>query len=387
MQKEKFDRCVSLLRKYYSEELLDTERQMLEDMLQNNKNLRKVFQGLTAGDVVGKKCEEYEHFNAHHAFNMFYKRQNLRYRRIAIPWIAAAVVIVIIGVGCLVALYSTKKSVLPVVENESIQPGSSRAILRLADGRTINFDKDSVQVREKNGIQINYAGGRIAYQSTEGVTEFTFNELIVPIAGECYIVLNDGSKVWVNADSKLKYPVTFAGTERKVYLEGEAYFEVVKDSRPFSVVTQKGEISVLGTGFGISAYSGKTEYTTLVHGKVKYTSLKHDCVELSPGEQAVFTMAGILSKRVVDIDEYVGWKDGIFVFNDKSLEEIMEMLQRWYGADIIFEHEHIKQLKYTGKLERYDSINIFFEVLERLQEVHYEVKGNTILLSEKHKTR
>lgn len=135
--------------------------------------------------------------------------------------------------------------------------------------------------------------------------------MIVPTAGECYITLEDHTKVWINAESKIKYPVQFTAGERKVYLEGEAYFDVAEDGRPFQVITSQGEVTVLGTAFGISSYMDKAEYTTLVRGCVRYTSHTKKSVILSPGEQAILERSGELISRKVEVEEYVGWKDGV----------------------------------------------------------------------------
>ena len=127
----------------------------------------------------------------------------------------------------------------------------------------------------------------------------------------------------------------------------------------------------------------RAEYTTLVRGCVRYTSHTKKSVILSPGEQAILERSGELISRKVEVEEYVGWKDGVFVFRDKPLEEIMETLSRWYGSEVVFRNEEMKQLKYTGSLERYDSINTFLQVLEKLQDIHYEIDNNKILLSRK----
>ena len=143
---------------------------------------------------------------------------------------------------------------------------------------------------------------------------------------------------------------------------------------------ETGDVTVLGTSFGIRAYPGETDYTTLVTGKVCFQSKENESVILSPGEQAVLHLAGRLEKREVNVEEYVGWKDGLFVFRNETLSEIMKILGRWYGVNVIFLDDSLKELEYTGNLERYDSINTFLQLLKRLKEVHYEIKGNTVVL-------
>ena len=197
------------------------------------------------------------------------------------------------------------------------------------------------------------------------------------------LTLADGTQLTLNRGAQLIYPEKFAGKTREIFLSGEAYFDVAEDGRPFQVITSQGEVTVLGTAFGISSYMDKAEYTTLVRGCVRYTSHTKKSVILSPGEQAILERSGELISRKVEVEEYVGWKDGVFVFRDKPLEEIMETLSRWYGSEVVFRNEEMKQLKYTGSLERYDSINTFLQVLERLQDIHYEIDNNKILLSRK----
>ena len=197
------------------------------------------------------------------------------------------------------------------------------------------------------------------------------------------LTLADGTQLTLNRGAQLIYPEKFAGRTREIFLSGEAYFDVAEDGRPFQVITSQGEVTVLGTAFGISSYMDKAEYTTLVRGCVRYTSHTKKSVILSPGEQAILERSGELISRKVEVEEYVGWKDGVFVFRDKPLEEIMETLSRWYGSEVVFRNEEMKQLKYTGSLERYDSINTFLQVLERLQDIHYEIDNNKILLSRK----
>ena len=205
-------------------------------------------------------------------------------------------------------------------------------------------------------------------------------EIHVPYGKRQKVVLPDGTKVILNAGSYMKYPRQFGKEDRYVHFKGEAYFDVKKDTRPFVVSLESGDVTVLGTSFGVSAYPGYPNYTTLVRGSVRFTSLRQEQVVLTPGEQAVVNISGTLEKRNVDVEEFVGWKDGVFIFKDKTLAEIMQILERWYGVNVIFQDESLKELEYTGSLERYDSINTFLQLLEKLKEIRYEIKKNTIVL-------
>ena len=381
MQKDKFDRQVTLLRKYYSGTLEKREKQEFREMLKD-RNLENVFRQLSQGDILAEKLEEYKQYDARKAFGKFSRQQkSLRHKKRIIRILtAAAVVVLLLGMSWLLNLGLPEVEVVPPAQQETIRPGSYKAILRLTNGETVNLERDSMQVLEKNGTQISYAEGKITYRSTPQIQELAYNELIVPIGGECHVLLDDGTEVWLNAGSRLKYPVAFLGEKRKVIFSGEAFFEVKKDSRPFIVSMETGDVTVLGTSFGIRAYPGETDYTTLVTGKVCFQSKENESVILSPGEQAVLHLAGRLEKREVNVEEYVGWKDGLFVFRNETLSEIMKILGRWYGVNVIFLDDSLKELEYTGNLERYDSINTFLQLLKRLKEVHYEIKGNTVVL-------
>ena len=213
-----------------------------------------------------------------------------------------------------------------------------------------------------------------------GLDSVAMSTISVPEGQRTNVTLPDGSNVWLNACTTIQYPTSFNSRERFVILKGEAYFDVKKDTRPFVVSLESGDVTVLGTSFGVSAYPGYPNYTTLVRGSVRFTSLRQEQVVLTPGEQAVVNISGTLEKRNVDVEEFVGWKDGVFIFKDKTLAEIMQILERWYGVNVIFQDESLKELEYTGSLERYDSINTFLQLLEKLKEIRYEIKKNTIVL-------
>ena len=231
-------------------------------------------------------------------------------------------------------------------------------------------------------MNIEYRNGEIVYhKSEEKTTEVVYNKLEVPRGGECMIKLDDGTKVWVNAETKLKYPVAFVGDRREVVLEGEAFFDVAKNEKPFIVETSFGDVRVLGTAFGISAYASESEsYTTLVRGKVSVEREGGEPVVILPGEQVVTSKDGKMIKQQVDVEEFVGWKDGIYVFKEKSLGEIMKTLERWYNISVDFQDKSLVDLPFTGNLKRYDDINVFFDALTRTGDMKYRVEGNQVIL-------
>ena len=372
---------VELFRKSFSTSLSDEEKEELDDVLRDNY-LKKAYDQLSDETFVLDKFREFEEYKYKPAFNKLKVYQHrIRIRRWTIWGSSIAAVLILVFVLVRPWKYNGNMQEFVKETQHIIPPGSSMAILKLADGRMIEIGKQPLKLKDTQGSMVKYENGRLSYSfGKETTITEAYNELVVPVGGECHVLLEDGTDVWLNADSKLKYPIVFNGESREVVLSGEAYFEVKKDNRPFIVNLESGDITVLGTSFGVSAYPGYPNYTTLVRGSVRFTSLRREQIVLTPGEQAVVDIFGSLKKRNVDVEEFVGWKDGVFIFKDKPLAEIMEILERWYGVHVIFQDNSLKELEYTGSLERYDSINTFLQLLEKLEEIQYEIKGNTIVL-------
>ena len=213
-----------------------------------------------------------------------------------------------------------------------------------------------------------------------------FAEMVVeaPLGSKTRLYLPDGTLVWLNAGSVLKYSDKFNERNRKVILSGEAYFEVVQDeSHPFVVQTHLGEITVLGTEFNVNAYADTPVcYTTLVHGKVKFSTLNAETITLSPGEQAV-VFANSSTKRKVDLEEYVGWVDGMYIFNNRPLGDIMKTFERWYDIQVYYETPNLRDITYSGNLKRYGTINSFLDALELTGDLTYKISGRNILIYDK----
>ena len=203
-----------------------------------------------------------------------------------------------------------------------------------------------------------------------------FNILEVPVAAEYQLRLSDGTVVYLNSDSRLKYPEVFTGNERKVYLEGEAYFEVAKDKEhPFKVTAQGVEVNVLGTHFNVNAYPERTDVvTTLVEGKVRVGRGTRQIV-LVPGEQAAAS-AESLNVKKVDVREYIAWKDGLFVFSRMSLEEIMRQVYRWYGVETVFSDETVRAVTFTGVIDKSMPLEELFKVIETVVDVRFVMDEN-----------
>jgi len=209
------------------------------------------------------------------------------------------------------------------------------------------------------------------------------NKIVVPPGQRANLTLSDGTNVWLNACSEMTYPASFSEDIRRVSLKGEAYFDVRKDEEhPFVVRTRFGEVTVLGTAFNINAYNDADAcYTTLVYGKVNFSTPDQNTITLAPGEQAVVSSRGI-EKRAVDVNEYIGWAQGVYVFNNKRLGDIMKTFERWYDVHVYYEKESLRDLTYSGDLQRYGTINTFLNALELTGDIYYRINGRNILIYE-----
>jgi len=271
-----------------------------------------------------------------------------------------------------------------------IHPGSTKAVLILNDGKSVLLDSISnLSIREKDGTLIEKSDGILNYSnsSNEEAVQPFYNTLNIPRGGEYNLVLADGTRVFLNAMSSFKYPVKFSGKNREVELSGEAYFEVKKDAgRPFIVKTTAINIEVLGTSFNLSAYENTEKIiTTLVEGSVKLNShIKNGSRLLVPEEQAIFDLkSGLTEIKKVDVKLYTAWKDGNFIFYDTRLEEIMTTLTRWYNANVFYANASVKNLRFSGNLNRYDNINQLLDIIKSTGKINIEIKNKTIQFSER----
>lgn len=288
----------------------------------------------------------------------FYKRGWFRYA-------AAASVIIIAGLGFWFSGNEklNKRPEAPHLAQKEVPPGKDGAILTLADGTTVVLDSmgNGMVAREK-GSMVVLENGRITYYSEPSGNEILYNTMTTPRGRQFNVTLPDGTRVWLNAASSLRYPTVFSGNERKVEVKGEAYFEVAQNKeQPFKVVAgETTTVEVLGTHFNINAYEDEPGInTTLLEGSVKLiskirTDQQEEIVVLKPGQQAqqLISEDGKLRVKQVDLDEVVAWKEGAFSFNDADLKTVMRQLSRWYNVDVEYAGEIPEKNKFTGKMGR-----------------------------------
>lgn len=302
--------------------------------------------------------------------------------------IAAAAVILIGGFAVFSMIHKPNQEqeiVQADGSKQEIAPGSSKAILTLADGSTINLENvDNGTITQQGSTKISKpAEGQLAYSSlNEKPTGVLFNSMSTPRGGQYQLMLSDGTKVWLNAASSIRFPAAFTGSERKVELSGEAYFEVAKNvAMPFKVaVSGKGEVEVLGTHFNVNAYTDEaTVSTTLLEGSVKVVALgSNESQIIAAGEQAQLNTNGQISINKIDADEAVAWKNGTFNFNNADLPMVLRQVSRWYDLEIVFEGS-VPQRQFSGEIQRDLKLSQVLKLLER-NNVFSRVEGKKLIV-------
>ncbi|WP_343672411.1 FecR domain-containing protein [Chitinophaga sp.] len=292
-------------------------------------------------------------------------------------WRAAVAVILILCTGTYLLFRWSNK---PGAEMADIQPGSSKAVLMLADGSVIPLDSAGNQVIHQGGVSVHQHGGQLQYALQGSGTEPGYNALTVPRGGQYQLILSDGTKVWLNAASTLKYPTAFTGKERIVELHGQGYFEVAGNAeRPFKVKVNNMEIKVLGTRFDVMAYDDEgSVHTTLLEGAVSVVSGTREQL-LKPGQQAILDhVTNVMSVAQSDKDRVTTWRTGYFEFDDIDLSTIMRQLSRWYDVDIIDKTEGASPQVYARISRRLG----LAEVLHALEGYgpHFRIEGRTVIV-------
>lgn len=302
---------------------------------------------------------------------------------------AAAVVLIFFSIGSYFLIKDRNRvSTNAIVKNDAA-PGINRATLTLADGKKLILgDAISGQLARQAGVIITKTSkGELIYTvrkvNIKAQAPTQFNELQT-VRGEQYqVVLPDGSHVWLNAASSLRYPVVFNGKERLVELKGEAYFEVAHNKlSPFKVKTQQQEVEVLGTHFNVNAYADeKVTATTLMEGSVKVTSTAdHKNTIIKPGQQSRVNNLEV-QVREVDTDEAIAWKNGYFLFNNENLESIMRKISRWYNVDVEYKNEAVRSMVFGGTVSKYKNVSQVIKSLELTNAVHFTIEKNKIIVS------
>ena len=400
-----------LIRKYLDSSISEEEIRLLDEWKGSREENRALFEKLLDDETLGNALLEMEKSDTGlHIQHIFEKAgldlpvaeppavRRFLSKRTA-QWLAAAALIAAIaGTAWFFADTAARHPAdEPITAIDTILPGSDKAVLILSDGSQVALDS-TVQdvIKEQGNVDILSKGGRLVYDASKLLKAdgqpVSINTITTPRGGQYQVVLPDGTAVWLNAVSSISFPTAFTGTERKVTITGEAYFEVARDkSKPFrvSVVPRAGitggmEVTVLGTHFNINAYPDEDAMrTTLVEGSVMVRKAGAQ-MKIVPGEQASIAInSSVFEKSRPDMEEVLAWKNGRFKFNNTSVVSIMHQMERWYDVEVKTEGD-LSAIRFSGGISRKDNIEKLLEILESEGRVKFIRQGRHIIVQPNH---
>jgi len=353
-KKNNYRTLTRMVSKYLSGKATPAEQEFLENYYAYFKNEEDGLQELTATET-----QQLEQEMEDHIFGRIHNQRN-RFR-----WLQVAAVLLLgigIGVSLWLRLQVKKPAHVAVIKtsvyHNDINPGGNKAVLILANGQTISLNdlKVGKVITQRKTVARKSGNGQLVYQPQKSAAadslQISYNTLQTPVGGAYQLTLPDGTKVWLNSSSSLRFPTAFQGNARVVQLTGEGYFEVAKNANmPFKVQVNQTEVQVLGTHFNIMAYSNEPFMkTTLLEGAVNITK-GNNMKKLLPGQQALIGSDAHISVANANVDAAVAWKNGYFNFDHDNIQAVMRKLSRWYDMDVSFEGTPLKD-EFSGKIRR-----------------------------------
>lgn len=385
--KEAFE-IARIIQKSLKGKLSESEERQLSGWRKVSDENERAFQRMISEDFYTIGMEKLEMYDSRVAYGRFLQKkyQQRRKRRFLINMARVATVALpfVIALVLYVGLNREEEQMVRPSLASNILPGTSKAVLTLANGQMIPLGKEATDSTIiTDGTQISASGSGVTYASGVESESVVYNKLEIPRGGEFCLTLSDGTRVWLNSETSIQYPVAFGAKERRVFVQGEAYFEVAKDAKkPFTVQFMSSSVTVLGTSFNIRAYpEEKRSQTTLAEGSVRIYSPGSSML-LKPGEQAeVSALSGEMVKQEVEVKNFTSWKDGRFVFEQQPLEYIMRTLERWYDIRVIFKDEGAKRISLSGNMKRYGDFSQVMKMLQMTGDVRFELHGNDVYIT------
>lgn len=365
----------------------DAENQhTVDSWIAENERNKDLFDKICSEDTMQKKIHNYKNSDAEQAFDKFLKARTQRSKRRILYRVLSGVatIALCLGLWTLVQLQKQKTQPLQVAttEQHATDMSENKPVLTLGDGTQMNVWGDNLHFKETEKGQKIMLGDSLLSQRDDSTTTESYNTLEVPAMCDFHFTLSDGTKVWMNAASTLKYPTKFAADSRTIFASGEIYLEVAKDAkRPFYVAIDGITIKVLGTSFNIRAYENENDTkVTLIEGKIAAQTNDKEYT-LTPGKQLkrgkTFGGVGI---RTVDPTEIIAWTKGYYVFKKSRLQDVATTLQNWYGVTIMMTSEISSTTTYTGVVNKKESLDVFLRRLEEVSNVRCSRNGKFVTI-------
>lgn len=357
--------------------------EILDDWLEEAEGNKRLLVSLLEDPAFDQRIREQNAIRVEDAFERVWARRQLKVRYIRLWGICAvASVVLLFLIGGMWMYRDTTPGAEFFAGQDSIITGKREALLTLASGEKVSLGKqDTLLCKDMMNIRVQEQG-HVSYETADSVTPWNveYNTMETPRGAEFQLTLSDGTGVWLNASSKLVYPVNFGGKERRVKLSGEAYFDVThNDTLPFVVESSRSDVTVLGTEFCVRDYEGEANLTTLVRGRVSVKDPQGISYVIEPGQQVDINKEGA-SVRDVETIYFTSWKDGYFIFDQAPLGEIMSELSKWYDFECFFQNAGVASLRLTARLKKYDDISVILDILSETGEVQFSQKGKTVIV-------
>lgn len=379
---------IRLILGHWAGKLSEPEKKELDNWLAQSEKHRVYFQKWCNDERQDELLSKIGCYDPGEGWQQVVRKRNMRRNRRW--WLVAAASVAILFGGLAVYRYSKIPVSLPLASEEtSIYPGKRMARLITPSGEAVLLD--TLRQTDTQQMKLHNDQGRVVIQAACGDAngdQPVYHCLEVPRGGEFSFLLPDSTTVFLNAESRLRFPDRFVpGSERIVYLSGEAYFDVKRDPRsPFLVCLEHSAVKVTGTSFNVKAYPDDTnEATTLISGTVSMgIGTTEQWIVLKPGEQGYYDATRkTLLQQTVDVNYYTAWKDGVFAFYRQPLEEVMKTLGCWYLFDTHYQNEALKSILYTGKINRHASIREVLHTFELMDELTFDIKGKEVIVRRK----
>lgn len=386
IQDEKMTQIANLITKSIKGELSKEESLFFSEWLKQSEKNKQLFDKLCNEEYVLGEYDIHQKINSGRAWQSVLRNRKRHTFNRYIKY--AAVIIILIGFTFTYLIINNPIDHPQHLQqlSQSVQPGTGKAILVLNGEKEIKLDKkNNINVLDSTGTRIKNDSATLYYQKNISTSKQTndYHTLITERGGEYNIILSDGTKVFMNSESKLRYPVVFNEAERKVYLEGEAYFEVSKDKQhPFIVEGKDFSVKVLGTSFNISDYK-EDEITkiVLVEGSVQVNK-DMNAYRLTPNQELTI-QNGEFQIRKVNAVNAISWKNDKFYFSNERLEIVMQKLARWYDVQLFYSNQDIKNYHFSGFIPKYADITQAFTILELTCNIKFNLKDKTVIITQK----
>ncbi|MEG1950311.1 MAG: FecR domain-containing protein [Odoribacter sp.] len=359
----------------------DTDRRELEEWIACSEANRELFEQLKRTSFYSRKKEFYSRFDSYYDFKRIQTsiRKKKRIRLIRYGTVAAAVLIPLFVALLFLPHRDVQESV--VLSRMELTSGQPAATLILEDGsqRELAGGNFTLSLR---GTKVTNADNHLVYNGSDTTTQVEeYNTVVVPRGGEYQLALSDGSKVWLNSESSIRFPVRFQGENRRVTVSGEVYLDVAEDAHhPFVVNTRGFDIRVLGTRFNVRAYPDEEAiYATLEKGKIRIDAPDGRQFQVLPSEQLCYDkQLGQYKVKEVDTELYTSWKDGVYVFEKQTLENVLETISRWYDLTVVYADNDVKEIFFSGRIKRYGCADSILHLFEQLGGVRFEVRERIV---------